>query len=178
MTQWKKINTKIIANFQIDEVELPTGKRFDYLTVNYTPAVGIIPLTFDQKIIMVGQYRYPISEYSWEIPCGSIENGESIEECARRELLEETGYEAKEIELFASFYPSNASTNQEIHLCLAQEIILKDRNPKRHELAEELLELKQTKLDDLIQEIYNNKLKDSVTIIGILLALKHIKNKI
>ena len=78
-----------------DEVDRPDGTPGIYGVVHFrTRAVGVIALDDGGRILLVGQHRYTLDQYSWEIPEGGVDEGESMEAGARRELAEETGYEA------------------------------------------------------------------------------------
>src|SRR5262245_13632126 len=75
-----------------DEVVRPDGQPGIYGLVHFrNRAVGVVPLDSDDRVLLVGQYRYPLDVYSWEIPEGGAPEGEDLLACAQRELLEETG---------------------------------------------------------------------------------------
>lgn len=90
---------------------------YDYLEIK--EGVCILPVK-NGKIIMQRQYRYPVRSWQWEFPGGFIDEGESPEEAAIRELKEETGFGVKHIQDLGSFYPSFGSTNEKIHLFFAE----------------------------------------------------------
>ena len=82
-----------------DRVVRPDGSPGIYGVVHFkNRAVGVLPVEEDGSIWLVGQHRYPLDVYSWEIPEGGAPGGESAEECARRELREETGLVAESFE--------------------------------------------------------------------------------
>ena len=104
----------------MDEVELPNGehKKFSYL--NFAKGVCILPITSDHQVICLKQYRHAIKSWQWELPAGMIDNDDTAPiETAKRELEEETGYEAKDWLELGSFYPSPGSTSEEIFLYAA-----------------------------------------------------------
>ena len=91
-------NGKVVS-LQVDEVELPNGKRAKREIIKHPGAVAIIAITEDKKIILVEQYRKALERTIVEIPAGKLEKGEEPAECAKRELEEETGYDCETLEL-------------------------------------------------------------------------------
>lgn len=90
---------------------------YDYLEIG--EGVCILPI-HDGKVIVQRQYRYPVRSWQWEVPGGFVDTGEEPEEAAVRELKEETGYAVKEIVSLGAFHPSFGSTNEKIHLFVAE----------------------------------------------------------
>jgi ADP-ribose pyrophosphatase len=166
---WKTLRAKLIGTISLREVELPTGKRIDYLVVSYPEAVGILALTPDKEVIMVGQYRYAVEEYSWEIPAGNRDAGESVEDCARRELEEETGYRAGQIDLLFSFHPTNGATNQVVHLCLASDLTLVAPVLTHKEPIEETIRVEPVAFNEALNKVLRGELHDAATVIALLL---------
>lgn len=96
---WKTLSTKIVRSnlwFKLreDRVIRPDGKRGTYSFILAPRAVGVVPCFQDGTVLLVGQYRYPLDAYSWEIPKGGSREQEQPIQTARRELREETGYRA------------------------------------------------------------------------------------
>lgn len=90
---------------------------YDYLEIR--PGVSILPIK-DGRVIVQSQYRYPVCSWQWEIPGGFVDEGETPEEAAIRELKEETGYDVKNIQSLGAFHPSFGSTNEKIYLFAAE----------------------------------------------------------
>lgn len=122
---WTTLSSRIVhdANpwFRIreDAVTRPDGQPGTYTTLLARRAVGVVPCFSDGTIMLVGQYRYSIARYSWEIPEGGSEDGESPLRTARRELAEETGYRAKTYHSLGRFHTSNCFTDETAHLYYA-----------------------------------------------------------
>ena len=167
---WKTLRERLVGGFSLREIELPTGKRVDYIVVSYPTAVGVLAFTEQEQLIMVGQYRYAVGGYSWEIPTGSQDEGESLEECARRELEQETGYRAEQIEPLFTFHPSNGATDQVVHLYLALNTKKITSALKHEEPIEELIEVKLCPFKEVLSEVLQGKIRDAATVIAVLLC--------
>ena len=88
----EKLFSGKVISLQVDEVELPNGKKASREIIRHPGAVAIIAITDENKIVMVEQYRKALERNIVEIPAGKLEKGEEPAVCARRELEEETGY--------------------------------------------------------------------------------------
>jgi ADP-ribose pyrophosphatase len=84
----------------------PNGRRHDVAIVRHRPSVVLIPFTDDGRVILVRQYRAPLDRYTWELPAGSIDPGESPEAGAARECEEETGLVPGRIDRLGSWFPT------------------------------------------------------------------------
>jgi 8-oxo-dGTP pyrophosphatase MutT (NUDIX family) len=126
-TPWVTLSSRIILSnpwFRVrrDEVIRPDGKRGEYNTVLAPVAVGVVPYFDDGSILLVGQYRYSISRYSWEIPEGGAHRGERPVQTARRELAEETGYRAAIFRSLGIVHTSNCFTSEMAYLFYARKL--------------------------------------------------------
>lgn len=100
-----------------DRVIRPDGLHGIYGVVHFKMrAIGVLPVEEDGDVWLVGQHRYPLDRYSWEIPEGGAPEGESPEDCARRELREETGLSAERLEHLADVHLSNAVSDELGHV--------------------------------------------------------------
>jgi len=103
------------------EVLNPAGKPGIYGTVSFkNRAVGIVPLADNGDTWLVGQYRYPLQQYHWEIPMGGAPYDEEPQQCALRELREETGLQADVLEPLCHLHLSNSITNEEAFAFVAR----------------------------------------------------------
>jgi 8-oxo-dGTP pyrophosphatase MutT (NUDIX family) len=131
---WKTLRSRILIEnpwFKLrqDDVLRPDGKPGSYNTVLAPVAAGVVPCFEDGSILLVGQYRYSISRYSWEIPEGGGHGDEKPVQIARRELLEETGYRARRMRKLGLFHTSNSFTDETAHLFLATGLTPGPSNP-------------------------------------------------
>lgn len=131
---WKVKNSKLIyennwLRLREDSVIKPNGEEGIYGVVEIPPAAAIVAMNEHDQIILVGQWRYTHNKFSWEIPTGSSEIGESLTEAAQRELREETGLEAEDWIFLGTIDNSNGVTTDVGHLFLATKLIQKTNNP-------------------------------------------------
>ncbi|MEQ2129209.1 NUDIX hydrolase [Caldanaerobacter subterraneus KAk] len=170
----KKVFEGKIINLRVDEVRLPNGRITTREIVEHPGGVSIVAVTNDGKILLVKQYRKPAEEVLLEIPAGKLEKGEDPLECAKRELSEETGYEAGHIEHLITFYTTPGFSNEKMYLYFAKDL----KKSKIHPDEDEFLEVGEYSPEELWKMILENKIKDSKTIIGVLYYLKMRNEKI
>jgi 8-oxo-dGTP pyrophosphatase MutT (NUDIX family) len=175
---WKKLGTKKIYenpwfSLREDQVISPGGKKSIYGVIETTPAIAIVPLTKNLETYLVGQYRYPLNVYSWEIPEGGANSDESNLEAAKRELKEETGLYAETWTYLNSLYTSNSITNEIGYIFLAEELIPGESEPEHTED----LTVKVVPFLEAYQMVLDYEIKDSLAIIGIMRAHEHLKKE-
>src|SRR5258708_5574555 len=127
MSTWSELKRKEVfrANWftvQQSDFELADGSiGRGWHWIEYpTPAVGVVAVRDDGAVLLVNQYRFTTRTRDWELPAGRVEPGEAAEAAALRELREETGHSARELERLGHYYPSNGSSNQEFILFCAR----------------------------------------------------------
>lgn len=169
----EKIYEGKIVNLRIDTVELPDKKYSKREIIENPGAVGIIPITDDDCLILVKQFRKPVEKFLLEIPAGKLEVNEEPRETAVREFKEETGYDSGKMEYLLEFYTSPGFSNEKVHLFLATELTEGTPCPD----IGEFLEVVKVSVVDLLKMVERGEIVDSKTIIGINLANKHIENK-
>lgn len=169
----EKIYEGKVVNLRIDTVELPDKKYSKREIVEHPGAVGIIPVTSDDCIILVKQFRKAVEKFLLEIPAGKLEVNEEPRETATRELKEETGYDANKMEYLLEFYTSPGFSNEKVHLFLASELAGGDPCPE----SGEFIETVKVNIEDLLKMVDRGEIVDSKTIIGINLANKYINKR-
>ena len=172
----KQIETKtvyegLIVNIRSDIAEIQNGKKVPREVVEHPGGVGIVPVTRDNKVLMVRQYRYPMEEELLEIPAGKLGEGEVPLDCAVRELSEETGCAAGRIVDLGAIYPSPGFCKETLYLYLALDLQQGDI----HLDEDELLSVEPVGIDELIDKIMANELPDAKSIIGIMKAKKYLE---
>jgi len=146
-----------------DQVLNPSGKPGIYGKVHFKNiAVGIIPIDEENNTWIVGQYRYTLNEYSWEIIEGGGKIGEDSLNSAKRELLEEAGIVADEWELLAKLHTSNSVTDEVGLIYTAKKLQFTESSPEETEQ----LQLKKIPVQELIQLALDGKITDGLSLIG------------
>jgi 8-oxo-dGTP pyrophosphatase MutT (NUDIX family) len=149
-----------------DEVLTPAGTPGIYGVVEYrNHAVGVVPVDDEGHTWLVGQWRYCHGRYEWEIPEGGCPPGESTAECARRELLEETGLEAAVIEpLLRGLQLSNSTTNEVCDLFIARGLTQAQACPEETEQ----LQVRRLPLAEAVAMARDGRLRDAVSVLALL----------
>lgn len=123
--QWTQHDERVIydspwVRLCLADVELPDGHRFDHHLIRCNPAAGVLVHDAERGVLLLWRHRFITDTWGWELPAGRVDDGESIEDGARRETLEETGWEPHALTPLTDFYPSNGLSDQHFHIFLAQ----------------------------------------------------------
>ena len=156
-----------ILSLRLDDVILPNGKSSKREVVEHAGAVAVVAVTNDQKVLLVKQYRYPVGEVLLELPAGGLNQGEAPLKCAKRELKEETGWEATDWEELPAFYSTPGFTNEKMYLFLAKNLTYTGQQDLDED---EFIQVISVPLDEILNMIHQGKIRDAKSIVGILLA--------
>lgn len=151
-----------------DEVRERADETFVREIVAHPGSACILPLFSDNTIALVRQYRHPAREFLLEIPAGGRAEGEPPETCAHRELEEEIGVVANQMELLAEFYPSPGFLAEKMWVYLATDL----RESKQNLDADEEVEIVRFSVAEATAMIARGEIKDAKTIIALLMLAK------
>lgn len=153
-----------VFNTIVDEIEYDSGNRSVREVADHPGGAVVMPVLDDGRIVFVYQYRYPLHQYIYELPAGKLDADEPPEVCARRELKEETGYEAGKLEKLTAIYSSPGFCSEKLHLFIAR-----DLHDGKQELEEGELELtlKYIPMKEAFHMVRTNEIVDAKTIVGL-----------
>ncbi|MCE3279768.1 MAG: mismatch repair protein MutT [Bacteroidetes bacterium] len=145
----------------------PNGNPATYSVVHFKNlAIGILPLDKDYNTYIVGQFRFPINQYSWEMPEGGGHLDVAPLESAKRELHEETGIKAAKWTKIQEMHLSNSVSDEFCILYVAQDLSYGEAEPE----DDEKLEVRKLHFDELYKMVQNGEVTDSMTVAGVLKA--------
>ena len=150
-----------------DDVVLPNGHRATLEMARHPGSVAIVPRLGDDRIVLIRQYRYAVEEFIWEIPAGTLEPGEEPEACARRELIEETGYRARDMRLLLDYYPSPGILTERMRIYAASGIEHVGESPEPNEC----ITVADLAVTDVRRMLVDGSIRDGKTHLGLMLAL-------
>ncbi|PJJ47934.1 NUDIX domain-containing protein [Hymenobacter chitinivorans] len=157
-----------------DQVINPKGGRGIYGVVSMqNKALGIVPVDAEGNTWLVGQYRYPLNEYSWEIPMGGGPVELDILESAQRELKEETGFTARRWTRIARLHTSNSVTDEEGFVYLAEDLEAGEVEPEETEE----LRLWKLPLSEAVAMVMDDRITDAISVAGLLKAEKVLQSR-
>jgi ADP-ribose pyrophosphatase len=148
------------VRLRFDKVRLPNGRETSRDIIEHPGSVGILPLLTGSRILLIRQYRHAVGQTIWEIPAGTMEQGEAPIECARRELEEETGYRARNLRLFFECYIAPGYSAELMRVFLA-----KGLKPTERRLDEdEIISVEPVPSESVLQMIESGRIRDAKTI--------------
>lgn len=159
-----------ILRLERDKVILENGNTAYREVVRHNGGACIVPVTKDNEILFVKQYRYPFSKVIIELPAGKLELNEQPEVCAKRELREETGA-IGEVEYLTEIYPTPGYSSEIIYIYAAFNVEIGNLSLDE----DEFIDVVKVDIDSALEMIKSGEIKDAKTIVGILLVADRIK---
>lgn len=166
---WKTLSSKRVydnpwINVTHREVMNPANKPGIYGVVHFKNlAIGIVPLDEEGNTWLVGQYRYTLDQYSWEIPEGGCPLGTDPVATAQRELIEETGIRAQQWEKILDFHTSNSVTDEAGMTFLARGLSFGASEPEETEA----LIVRKMPLEQAIEMVWNGEITDALSVMSL-----------
>jgi ADP-ribose pyrophosphatase len=161
----------VLLKVRRDRVRLPDGNTAVRECIRHPGAVLILAQRDDRRIVFVRQFRYPVGQALLELPAGRIDPGEALLDCARRELLEETGFQARDWHHLGMIHPCVGYSDERIEIFLARDLIEVGARPD----ADEFLEILHLDIAEAEQAARDGRITDAKTVCALFLALPHLR---
>jgi ADP-ribose pyrophosphatase len=149
-----------------ENITLENGTTTDVEFIEHPGATAIIPLVDETRIVLLKQYRHALKKYIWEIPAGTLDPQEDIISCAKRELIEETGFSAGQWQKLGEITPLPGYSDERIHIFLAREL----QPAKRNLDPDEIIQTQEVSLYQALAMIGDGKIQDAKSIAGLFMA--------
>jgi ADP-ribose pyrophosphatase len=168
--RWKALSTRQIyqnpwMRLREDIAEMPNGKTTVYGVVECNDCVAVLPFVDDDQVVLVRQYRYIFAEnHRWEVPSGGVKAGETAEAAARRELREEVGYDAAELQHISTYFPSKSIMRETGHLFIGRQLTQVEAMADETEF----LEVAIFPFAQALHMVIQSEIRDSMSVIAIL----------
>src|SRR5882762_10646889 len=167
----KRVYSGKVISLDVDTVRFPDGSIGELEMIRHPGASAIVPFLSDAggtdpQVLLIRQYRYAADGYLYEIPAGRLNPGEDPRDCAVRELKEETGCTAEQMEHLLTMYTTPGFTDEKIHLFMATGLVAGET---KHE-ADEFLDLHPMRLSRALEMVEAGEIQDAKTVIGLLFA--------
>ena len=174
-----KINNRItiyegrVFELVRENVTLENGTTTDVEYIEHPGAAAMVPFWDDNRIVLLKQYRHALKSYIWEIPAGTLDPREEIIDCAKRELVEETGYSAGQWHKLGEITPVPGYSDERIHIYLARQL-----QPAAQDLdADEVIQVQKVDFSKALEMIGKGEIQDAKSIAGLFMASSWLKDK-
>ena len=153
-----------------EDVTLPNGRNFKQVRIDHRPTIAVMPIDAEGRLILIRQYRGAVKQQLLEIPAGSMDPGESAEDCVQRELSEEAAFRAGRVEKLFEGYLVPGYCNEYMYFYMAADLSEQYLPGDEDEI---IVEKVHVSLDDAVQMIQNREIIDAKTALGVLLVKNH-----
>lgn len=164
----RRVHAGKVLSLDVDEVEEPGGVRATREVVRHRGSVAVLAVRDDGSVVLVRQYRYAVDDLLWELPAGRLDEGESPEEGAQRELQEEIGQRAANLHKTAFFYTTPGFCDEAMHLFRATGLTAATAQGD----DDERIEVRAFTLPELEAMIEKGEIREGKTLVAILLELR------
>ena len=154
-----------VIDVGVENHQMPNGRQSSFEIIRHPGGAAVLPVLPDGRILLIRQFRPAIGEMIYEIPAGRLEPGESAQECAGRELIEEVGYSATQILPLGGFWSTVGFCDEYIHLFLGCDLTVVEQNLE----PDEIIELCPVTLAEALKKVKDGKILDSKTQLALLL---------
>jgi ADP-ribose pyrophosphatase len=151
--------------FRVDEVALPNGATIEYGVLEAGGFASVVAVTEEGKVVLVRQWRQPLSSFTLELPSGGVDKGEDPRATAERELFEETGFRAAGSEHLVSVHTSTGRTDEVCHLFACRAV--RDPGGPRPEPTE-FIRVVELPLKEALKRVSDGTITDAATVLGLL----------
>jgi ADP-ribose pyrophosphatase len=160
-----------VFDVTVENVTLSNGTIVDLEIIRHPGAAAVVPLLDNDRVLMLKQYRHAVGGFLWEIPAGTFDGSEDPLTCARRELIEETGFGATKWETLGVITPVPGYSDEKIHLFMARDLTPAVQNLDQ----DEIIEVHTLPLAQVTAMITHGEIHDAKTVAGIFMAINALK---
>lgn len=169
---WKILGSSYLhPNIRVDKCELPTGQIITPHVLEYDDEVMVFALMKGQQVVMIKQYRHGIRDVILDFPGGSVDQGETPLEAAKRELMEETGYAGDNFIELGQVSPNPAIHRNQLYMFLAVDV---EQSGEQHPFDVDGVEIVLMHLDDVVAKARSGELISSLNITTLFFVLDHL----
>jgi ADP-ribose pyrophosphatase len=154
-----------------ENVTLDNDVTTDVEFVEHPGATAVIPMLNETRIVLLKQYRHTLKKYIWEIPAGTRDPKESVIDCAKRELIEETGYSAAHWHKLGEITPVPGYSNERVYIFIATEL----KTAERHLDEDEIINVHEVAFEEALDMIRRGEIQDAKSIAGLFMAFDWLK---
>jgi ADP-ribose pyrophosphatase len=163
-----------VFDLRVDEIKYDSGNTGIREVAVHPGGAVVAAQTDENRFLLVKQFRYPLQKYFFELPAGKLDKDEDPENCALRELKEETGYTAEKIIKLGAINTTPGFCTEELHIYFASGL---KGGEHKHEEGEQGMEIFEYSLEDIENMIIKGDIVDAKTISGIYLVKNHLNNR-
>ncbi|MEO8504064.1 MAG: NUDIX hydrolase [Acidobacteriota bacterium] len=167
----REIFTGRVFALSSEQVRFPNGHLGEVDLIRHPGATCIVPLAENGDVLLIRQYRHATGGWLLEVPAGTLKPGEPLEECAHRELEEESGYRAARLEPLGFIWTTPGFTNERIWLYLATGLARSEQNLD----ADESLTVERCPLSEAIRMVRTGEISDAKSMCALFRAEMHLK---
>ena len=154
-----------VIDVGVEKHQMPDGRQSSFEIIRHPGGAAVLPVLPDGLVLLIRQFRPAIGEMIYEIPAGRLEPGESAQECAGRELMEEVGYSAAQIVPLGGFWSTVGFCDEYIHLFLGRDLTVTEQNLE----PDEIIELCPMTFAEALGKVKDGEILDSKTQLALLL---------